>query len=473
MGASYLFAILITITAAWVSGCSAGEVEVGASCGDAICDASESCTSCPEDCGACESYCGDATCDDGVEDCETCVADCGVCGSSCGDALCDGAIESCESCAADCGDCPAVCGDSICSAAVEDCNNCAADCGLCGSACGDGTCDSVLEDCESCAQDCGSCDPFCGDATCQAALEACDSCEKDCGPCQTVPPPSPNALAIVSWNVFFGNSRANFVDALNAFQADGIDIVGFNELSSHDKPAALKEKTGCTTCFYDAWIPGNPGEGGNVSIIWKKSRFNVVLDNDGKPKRYKHKVHGAEPVEDGAGGTTTTPKYITYVHLRDKQTNRTFWMMNAHALPSVEGKCGHPANKPKRLALYKKMMDAYKTLITGKTDPIFITGDYNVNYRCDRDVRHYRFPWQSFNSLNPKLKSNWEWHEKAGKSLPAVGTHKPHLGGRRLIDYVFARSSPAVSYKSSLIWENRRFGSDHAPTQATYSLSPK
>jgi hypothetical protein len=73
------------------------------SCGDGMCDASESCTSCPSDCGPCNSGCGDGTCDAlNNEVCYTCPSDCGPCNntSTCnglcgnpttvGDCYCDG-----------------------------------------------------------------------------------------------------------------------------------------------------------------------------------------------------------------------------------------------------------------------------------------------------------------------------------------------------------------------------------------------
>jgi exonuclease III len=315
------------------------------------------------------------------------------------------------------------------------------DCG----AWGDGTSDDVLDDGAPYAADHGG------------------------GPDLTQPAAS-EELRIVSWNVWHGNSKANFVDALAEFEKEGIDIVGFQELSDNGKPEALVEKTGCAACYYQAWKPGKPGQGGNVSIIWKKSRFSVAVDAQGAKMQYAVKVHDSQPVEEGAGGSTAGTKYIVYVLLQDKLTNRSLWAMNAHALPSVEGQCGHPNDNILRLTLYKQMMDTFKAKITNKTKPVFVTGDYNVNYRCDKNVQHHRFPWKSFNSLSPKVKSNWEWHEKAGLALPAVGTHKPHLGGKRLIDYVFARSDPAVSYKGTAIWQHRRFGSDHAPVRATYQI---
>jgi len=48
------------------------------SCGDGTCDASEDCSSCEADCGACGPVCGDGVCE-AVEDCTICEADCGVC----------------------------------------------------------------------------------------------------------------------------------------------------------------------------------------------------------------------------------------------------------------------------------------------------------------------------------------------------------------------------------------------------------
>ena len=45
-------------------------------CGNGVCDGSETCDSCPSDCGPCP--CGDGTCNGG-ETCSTCPHDCGSC----------------------------------------------------------------------------------------------------------------------------------------------------------------------------------------------------------------------------------------------------------------------------------------------------------------------------------------------------------------------------------------------------------
>lgn len=74
----------------------------GPHCGNGICVAGETCSSCAPDCGTCPS-CGDGTCNGG-EWCMTCPSDCGPC---------------------------AFCGDGFCSPG-EDCCSCGGDCGICG-----------------------------------------------------------------------------------------------------------------------------------------------------------------------------------------------------------------------------------------------------------------------------------------------------------------------------------------------------
>jgi len=83
--------------------------ETSASCGDGTCASSESCSSCPSDCGACSSPnatgCGNGVCGTD-ESCSSCPSDCGACGwlARCGDGVC-GTNESCSSCPLDCGAC--------------------------------------------------------------------------------------------------------------------------------------------------------------------------------------------------------------------------------------------------------------------------------------------------------------------------------------------------------------------------------
>jgi len=127
-------------------------------CGDGVCSGTETCETCPEDCGECPPtpYCGDGVCS-GTETCETCPEDCGECPAEpyCGDGVCSG-TETCETCPEDCGECPAepYCGDGVCGG-DETCETCPEDCGECPAEpyCGDGVCGEG-ENYENCPQDC-------------------------------------------------------------------------------------------------------------------------------------------------------------------------------------------------------------------------------------------------------------------------------------------------------------------------------
>ncbi|MFC1612000.1 MopE-related protein, partial [Myxococcota bacterium] len=148
----------------------------GAVCPDESCTGSETCLTCPADCGPC---CGDGSCTAAhSENCESCAADCptGATEVCCSGALFDG--ECCSN--SDC-DAPEACDEHLCTAptcgdtscnGTEDCLTCPDDCGAC---CGDAACTSAhSEDCATCPADCPT--PT-GEVCCAGALFAGDCCE--------------------------------------------------------------------------------------------------------------------------------------------------------------------------------------------------------------------------------------------------------------------------------------------------------
>ncbi len=115
-------------------------------CGDAICDDSETVTNCPEDCAA-APVCGDDICE-GDEDEVNCPEDCAA-GPICGDDVCE-AGEDEVNCPEDCATGP-ICGDGVCEAG-EDEVNCPGDC-IALPVCGDDTCEAD-ESYAECPEDC-------------------------------------------------------------------------------------------------------------------------------------------------------------------------------------------------------------------------------------------------------------------------------------------------------------------------------
>jgi 3D (Asp-Asp-Asp) domain-containing protein len=132
-----------------------GSAGPAAGCGNGVCDAGETASSCPADCGGSVApVCGDGRCDAG-ETAAACPADCGSSAAPlCGDGRCD-AGETAAACPADCGSSAApVCGDGRCDPG-ETAAACPADCGSSAApVCGDGWCDPG-ETATSCAADCG------------------------------------------------------------------------------------------------------------------------------------------------------------------------------------------------------------------------------------------------------------------------------------------------------------------------------
>ena len=111
----------------------------GSTCGNRGCDGTESCSSCPTDCGICGGGGGGGgSCGNGVvnpgEECDPpnpgngCSSSCRS--EYCGNSVCD-LREDCVNCDADCGECPSsVCGNAACEI-DELCSTCNVDCYLC------------------------------------------------------------------------------------------------------------------------------------------------------------------------------------------------------------------------------------------------------------------------------------------------------------------------------------------------------
>ena len=73
-------------------------------CPNGMCEAGETCMSCPMDCGACPPVCPNGMCEAG-ETCKTCPADCGACPPVCPNAIYEQMSETCMNCPQDCGSC--------------------------------------------------------------------------------------------------------------------------------------------------------------------------------------------------------------------------------------------------------------------------------------------------------------------------------------------------------------------------------
>ncbi len=272
----------------------------------------------------------------------------------------------------------------------------------------------------------------------------------------------PVDLKIATYNVHSELSVSRAVADVAALAATGADVVSLQEMGSRTRRDTLRAQlVDCETCELDAYMP-LVGPEASTPILYRSDRFE--LQESGSLKVSEATYVGPE----GAGPSTLKAKFVNWVKLLDLQSGRTVFVLNNHAVPSVQTSDGGPNFKlPERLALYRQHMTGLQTLVrdfssTGAS--VFVTGDFNVNYRTDRVVRAAMFPYARLGSL--ATRPTW-----FTLGEPATGTHVLTNGfDKRVIDYVFNTANDAVTVKSQAIL--RGYASDHRPVLAGYGLAP-
>lgn len=262
---------------------------------------------------------------------------------------------------------------------------------------------------------------------------------------------------IATYNVEYGRSNTAVVSDLRRLASDGADVMGLQEMGSGTRrKAVLEQFVDCSTCQYDAFMP-NVREQNAVPILYNWSKFRL-LEAGGTQVSARTFV-GAS----GAGPKTLKAKWVNWVLLRHRVSGQSMYVLNSHAVPSVQASNGGPnTSHPERLALYRQHMDGLKTMITNfkrSGAAVFSTGDFNVNHRRDMVMKDKLFPYVNMAEVgvNASFKD---------LGLPSGGTH---LNGTRLIDYVFSAQHPAVRAKRQAIL--RGYGSDHRPVLVRYALA--
>lgn len=257
-------------------------------------------------------------------------------------------------------------------------------------------------------------------------------------------------------------NTASFVDhgraaADVARLASEADIIGLQEMSSLKRRNAVKARLlDCSSCPFEGYMPAEPVMGG-TPILYRWSRFR--LEDSGTVQVSDATYVGAE----GAGPSTLRAKYLNWVKLRERATGRTIYVVNNHAVPSVQGKDGLPNQKMgERLELYRKHMEGLTALIRqfrADGSLVVVTGDLNVNFRPDRRDRHPLFPYSRLGGVGVKA-------SYAFLGEPTLGTHG---SGGRLIDYVAASNPKKLQARSQRILTG--YSSDHRPVVVNYRLS--
>jgi endonuclease/exonuclease/phosphatase family metal-dependent hydrolase len=276
--------------------------------------------------------------------------------------------------------------------------------------------------------------------------------------------PVASTVRIASFNTAAtSTTRQGFNDVKNLLAA-GPDIVALQEMSSWARREKVRKRLlDCETCAWDGWIPVPAVQGGQP-ILWRSDKFTFV-------GRDWIEVAPETFVGDrGAGPSTMHAKYVVRVRLRDNLTGRILWILNNHFVPTVQGPDGGRNALRRRTRLYARHMSGLLGVIDRVRNEeggglIFITGDFNVNYRNDKIKQDPIFPYAALGTRSFRAS-----YYKLGE--PATGTHVLDNGfDKRLIDYVnFKPTRRVIAMGQEIV---RGMNSDHRPLIAEFKVTGK
>lgn len=266
----------------------------------------------------------------------------------------------------------------------------------------------------------------------------------------TITSTTPYSLTLGSWNTYVNNPTdlGGTVRGL----LSSVDVLGLQEVhvSAHRKSVASIASSSIGVYFVPKPSSGDTHVA-SYPIVYNKSKVSFVSGG--------YKRLGSTP--------GLTDRYAVYVRLKIKTTGQEFYFATTHLPPGVESG-GKPRNTAKAGAYAKQMPMLASTMrqLGANGVPVFLAGDFNVNYRSDGCSVSW-FPCKGLG--NATMKSAFALTNLAGIGN-STGTHED---GKRLIDYVFVRTDSRVKVNSvSVVGSGSGYrGSDHHPSLARVTIT--
>jgi exonuclease III len=269
-------------------------------------------------------------------------------------------------------------------------------------------------------------------------------------------------FVLATYNIRHALSDSVAAADLQRLADTGVDVIAMQEMGARTRRNAVRAQlVDCESCEFQAYMPDGFGPA-EVPFLFRASAFELVSK-------------GTEMVSDatfvgasGAGPSTIGAKYLTYVQLRHRATGQDIYVINNHAVASIQGPDGGPNyNNPERLQLFRKHMDGLGAMVdrfraTGAA--VFAVGDFNVNYRRDAVVQAKLFPYD-------RMKQVGMFASYKSLGTPDRGTHWSGTGTNdtRLIDQVAASEHPAIAPLEQQILTG--YSSDHRPVRVRYAIA--
>ena len=267
-------------------------------------------------------------------------------------------------------------------------------------------------------------------------------------------PDSTLQLEIASWNMYKFNSTNKAVSG-GSTVAKEVDILGVQEARSFSLKIAAN--LGSSYSMY----PNTKSGPIKIAVIWNNKKLSAISKGTFKG--------GYQPDSD-------LQREFVWIKFKEKTSGKVFYFINTHFPNSaVKREGGNEyytgSSDGKAWVTHMKKLVAKLEQLQKDDLPIFITGDFNFDYRGDTCKQ----TWSPCKALGKGLdvKSGWEY-TKLGSMSGSVGT----AGGTRIIDYVWSWDRDYITYQSMHILHGGNgtggwSGSDHKPVGMTLTIGPQ
>lgn len=262
-------------------------------------------------------------------------------------------------------------------------------------------------------------------------------------------------LKVASWNVKKYGGNSHIVSGIKTLVKQ-TDVLGVQETQS----AIPSVRSALSKSDYGIY-PTNKKDPRKVAIIWNSKKLGV-LDKG-------HFNGGYQPSGD-------LQREFVWVKFKEKTSGKVFYVVNTHfphdSNTRRDGGDWYYTNDTngKAWQTHMRKLVAWIEKTKKQNLPIFLTGDYNFNYRRD-NCKQELTPCVAL-SKKQNVKSGWEYTR-----LKDVGDNKGSIkDSAALIDYVFSWDRSYITYQAMEVTHGGSKGtygwngSDHKPIRLSLTI---
>ncbi|MFC7493358.1 MULTISPECIES: endonuclease/exonuclease/phosphatase family protein [unclassified Nocardioides] len=228
-----------------------------------------------------------------------------------------------------------------------------------------------------------------------------------------------------------------------------VDVGGIQEAAGTEKAAAMKAMPGIGSWRSKRFL--------QEPVFWNKDAYKLLRGRAAK-------IADGRKVEDktGPGLVHQEATLATVVRLRSKLSGETISVVNVHLLSGAVNAGKRLPGVPRRVGMYLDQVRNLGKVVSKEKQwaggPVWVLGDFNVNYGRDKAVRNRKFAYSTMRRRD--LVASWE--ARKGQLQPGQGS------GARSGAYLDVIWSTRKARSVDVLREDRFRISDHFPVVSSY-----